>query len=228
MAINTKILDGLGQGYEAKVDNFHALWVRDVGIPPTSDPNNPQLAFNEIQTVYREYLTLNGDGTTIDARVTGTLASPISFLVAAEPGFDIYITSLSIVVAGAGLTLARFGGQAALTNGLRFYYEGPNGQITIGNDIKTSFDIVRLCQGTPAFTDPSSGAFIAANVAGSSEALFQSLDFTKVFGLAYGVRLNTSSVNKIVLQVRDTITTTGPTPTTQFDVIAYGTRVKII
>lgn len=228
MSINSRILDGLGQGYEAKVDNFHALWVRDIGIPPTSDPNNPQLSFNEIQTVYREYLTRDGDGTTIDARVTGTLESPINFWVAAEPGFDIYITSLSIVTAGGSQTLARFGGQPALTNGLRFYYEGPDGQITIGTDIKTGFEIVRLCQGTPAFTDPSSGAFIAANVAGTSEALYQSLDFSKVFGLPYGVRLNTSSVNKIVMQVRDTISTTAPNITTQFDVLAYGTRVKII
>lgn len=230
MSKRTNILDGTGKGISAKVDEYNCLWVRDLGIPPTSDPEggNAALALGEIQTVYRNYLTLNGDGVTFDARVAGSLASPISFWVAAEPGYDIYITSLAIVVAAGGLTLSRFGGvTGGLTNGLRFYYQSTSGEITIGTDIKTSFDIVRLCQGTPAFTDPSSGAFIAANVAGSSEALFQVLDLRKVFGLPFGIRLNTGSVNKLVMEVRDSIPTGGPTPTTQFDVIAYGSRIKI-
>jgi hypothetical protein len=230
MSSRTNIIDATGSNYGAKVDKYNTLWVRDLGIPPTSDPNTvgaSALALGEIQTVYREFLTLNGDGTTIDARVLGTLASPISFWVAAEQGFDIYITSIAITVAAGGLSLARFGGGTALTNGLKFYYESTNGDIVIGNDIKSSFDVVRLCQGNPAFTDPASGPFIAANVVGSSEALFQVLDFRRVFGLPYGVRLNTSSVNKLVMEVRDSILTTGPTATAQFDVVAYGTRIKI-
>jgi hypothetical protein len=230
MSTRNNIIDATGSNYGAKVDKYNTLWVRDLGIPPTSDPDGTggsALALGEVQTAYREYLTLNGDGVTFDARVTGTLASPVSFFVAAEQGFDIYITSLAIVAAGGGLTLARFGGGTALTNGLKFYYQSANGNIIIGNDIKSSFDVVRLCQGNPAFTDASSGAFIASNVIGASEALLQVLDFRKTFGLPYGIRLNTSSVNKIVMEVRDAILTTGPTTTTQFDVIAYGTRIKI-
>lgn len=230
MSTRNNIIDATGSNYGAKVDKYNTLWVRDLGIPPTSDPDavgSSALALGEIQTVYREFLTLNGDGTTNDARVLGTLASPISFWIAAEQGFDIYITSIAITVAAGGLTLARFGGGTALTNGLRFYYQSANGNIVIGSDIKTSFDVVRLCQGNPAFTDPSAGAFIAANVIGASEGLFQVLDFRKVFGLPYGIRLNTSSVNKLVMEVRDSILTTGPTATAQFDVVAYGTRIKI-
>lgn len=230
MSIRNNIIDATGSNYGAKVDKYNTLWVRDLGIPPTSDPDaigSSALALGEIQTAYREYLTLNGDGVTFDARVNGSLANPISFFVGAEQGFDIYITSIAIVVAGGSLTLARFGGGLALTNGLRFYYESTNGKIIIGTDIKSSFDIVRLCQGSPAFTDPSSGAFIASNVIGTSEALIQVLDFRKVFGLPYGIRLNTSSVNKLVMEVRDNILTTGPTATVQFNVIAYGTRIKI-
>ncbi len=229
MSTRNNIIDATGSNYGAKVDKFNTLWVRDLGIPPTSDGGftDGGLSLGEIQTAYREYLTLGGDGVTFDARVTGTLAAPISFWVNAEQGFDIYVTSLAIVAAGGGLTLARFGGGTALTNGLKFYYQSTSGEIVIGNGIKSSFDVVRLCQGNPAFTDASSGAFIASNVVGSSEALLQVLDFRQTFGLPYGIRLNTGSVNRLVMEVRDPILTTGPTTTTQFDVIAYGTRIKI-
>ena len=231
MSSRTNIVDGTGQGYVAKVDQFNTLWVRDFGIPPTSDPNNPAgaLLFNEIQTVYREYLTRNGDGVTIDARVNGSLTNPIDFYISAEQSVDIYITSIAISVGGSGQQLDDFGGISnGLPNGLKFFYEGINGDIIIGNNIKSGFDIVRLCQGNPAFTDPSAGPFIAANVLGATEGLFQVLDLRKVFGLPYGIRLNTGSVNKLVMQVRDNIPTGGATPTTFFDAIAYGTRVKII
>lgn len=230
MSTRNNIIDATGSNYGAKVDKYNTLWVRDLGIPPTSDPDSvggSALALGEIQTVYREFLTLDGDGVTSDARVTGTLGSPISFLVNAEQGFDIYVTSIALTLAGGGLTLTRFGGGTALTNGLRFYYQSTNGNIVIGDDIKSAFDIVRLCQGSPAFTDPSTGAFIAKDVVGTNEALFQVLDFRKVFGLPYGIRLNTGSVNKLVMEVRDPILSTGPTATAQFDIIAYGTRIKI-
>jgi len=231
MSSRTNIVDGTGQGYVARVDQFNTLWVRDFGIPPTSDPNNPAgaLLFNDIQTVYREFLTRDGDGVTTDARVNGSLASPVNFYVSAEQDVDIYITSIAISVGASGQQLDDFGGIAnGLTNGLKFFYQGVNGDIIIGNNIKSGFDIVRLCQGNPAFTDPSAGPFIAANVLGSTEGLFQVLDLRKVFGLPYGVRLNTGSVNKLVMQVRDNITVALPSPTTFFDAIAYGTRVKLI
>lgn len=231
MSSRTNIVDGTGQGYVARVDQFNTLWVRDFGIPPTSDPNNPAgaLLFNDIQTVYREFLTRDGDGVTTDARVSGSLASPVNFYVSAEQNVDIYITSIAISVGASGQQLDDFGGTSGgLTNGLKFFYQGVNGDIIIGNNIKSCFDVVRLCQGNPAFTDPSAGPFIAANVLGATEGLFQVLDLRKVFGLPYGVRLNTGSVNKLVMQVRDIIVTTGPTPTTFFDAIAYGTRVKLI
>lgn len=230
MSINSRILDGLGQGYEARVDKFHSLWVRDIGIPPTNDPNNPDLNFNEIQTVYREFLTLNGDGTTKSMIVDGTLAVPKNFYITAEPNVDIYVTSLSLFLSAPNQKLKDWGGYTdGLLNGIKIYYEGANGQIVVGNEIKTAFEFVRLAQGNPSFVDSSAAPFIASNVSGSSEGFFQVLDFSKTFGLPYGVRLNTSTVNKVVLQIRDSIANpgVGRTPPLQFDVIAYGTRVKI-
>lgn len=221
MAINTQILDGTGKGYQAKVDEFNTLWVRDLGIPPASDPNDPN-GIGEIQKVYREYLTRGGDGVTIDARVNASLASPIEFFVKAEPGFDIYVTSISFVIVDANLTLSQFGSIGALNNGCNLFYQDTNGITFVGQNLKTNFDFIRLCQGNPSWGDPT-GAFIANNVLNTSEAVLPVLDFRKVFGVPYGIRLGASSANKLSLQIRDNISAVD-----QFDLIAYGTRVKIV
>lgn len=221
MPNKTQILDGTGKGYYAKVDQYNTLWVRDLGIPPTTDPDNPSAGLGDIQKVYREYLTLNGNGTTIDMRVVGSLASPSLFYVSAESNFDIYITSLSFVIVDANLTLAQFGNIGALTNGLNLYYEDQNGTTFIGQNLKTNFEIIRLSQGNPAWGDPT-GAFIANNVAGASEGVLPILDFRKVFGLPYGIRLGAGTSNKLVLEIRDNVSGVD-----QFDIIAYGTRVKL-
>lgn len=220
MSVKTQIVDGTGRGYYAKVDNYNTLWVRDLGIPPASDPNDPN-GIADIQKVYREYLTRDGDGVTIDARVNASLANPIEFFVKAEPGFDIYITSLSFVIADNTLTLSQFGAIGALTNGCNLFYEDTNGITFIGQDLKTNFQFVRLTQGNPAWGDPT-GAFVANNVVGSSEAVLPVLDFRKVFGLPYGLRLGASSANKLSLEIRDNVSTVD-----QFDIIAYGSRIRL-
>lgn len=220
MSVKTQIVDGTGRGYYAKVDNYNTLWVRDLGIPPASDPNDPN-GIADIQKVYREYLTRDGDGVTIDARVNASLANPIEFFVKAEPGFDIYITSLSFVIADNTLTLSQFGAIGALTNGCNLFYEDTNGVTFIGQDLKTNFQFVRLTQGNPAWGDPT-GAFVANNVVGSSEAVLPVLDFRKVFGLPYGLRLGASSANKLSLEIRDNVSTVD-----QFDIIAYGSRIRL-
>lgn len=220
MSVKTQIVDGTGRGYYAKVDNYNTLWVRDLGIPPASDPNDPN-GIADIQKVYREYLTRDGDGVTIDARVNASLANPIEFFVKAEPGFDIYITSLSFVIADNTLTLSQFGAIGALTNGCNLFYEDTNGVTFIGQDLKTNFQFVRLTQGNPAWGDPT-GAFVANGVVGSSEAVLPVLDFRKVFGLPYGLRLGASSANKLSLQIRDNVSAVD-----QFDIIAYGSRIRL-
>ena len=221
MSTRNNIIDGTGKGYAAKVDQYNTLWVRDLGIPPTTDPDNPGGGLGDIQKVYREFLTLNGDGTTSDMRVAGSLGSPILFFINAESAFDIYITSLSFVVVDANLTLAQFGNIGALTNGFNLYYEDINGTTFVGQNLKTNFELIRLSQGNPAWGDPT-GAFIANNVLGTSEAVLPVLDFRKVFGLPYGIKLGAGTTDKLVLEIRDNVSAVD-----QFDIIAYGTRVRL-
>lgn len=223
MSSRTNIVDGTGQGYVAKVDQFNTLWVRDLGIPPTTNPDDPNSPIGgNIQTIYREFLSLNGDGVITDARQNGSLSSPVLFSVLAESGFDIYVTSISFVIADANLTLSQFGNIGPLTNGLNLYYQETTGQINIGTNIRTNFELIRLSQGNPSWGDPT-GAFIANNVLSNSEAVLPVLDFRKVFGIPYGIKLRANSSDKIVLEIRDDIRGVD-----QFDAIAYGTRIKLV
>jgi hypothetical protein len=140
MSRNSNIIDGEGTGSYLKVNEGGYVLTQSSGLPPKDD--------RDIQIVYRNFLTLNGDGTTTSMLVDGS-TTPQLFYVEASPNNDIYITSLSIVIQGLnidlGLDFAGLG--SALTNGCRLYYEDKNGEVTIGNNLDTNFELVRLCQG---------------------------------------------------------------------------------
>ena len=111
MAVRSKIVDG---NNEAKIDSRGNLSVQPSSIPAAST--------DVIQTVFRQFLTIDGDGTTTDLRVDGSTTSQQAF-IQAEPGFDIYIKSCAFLIADSTLTLKDFGALSALTNGCRFYYD---------------------------------------------------------------------------------------------------------
>ena len=118
MSIKTNIEDGAGNGYLAKVSPEGFLFTQEAPYPPSSEETKI--------TVYREFLTLNNNGTTTDMRVNGS-TTPQIFYINAEPDFDIYITTVSFLIADAGASLNEFGGITALANGCRFYYDTSRG-----------------------------------------------------------------------------------------------------
>ena len=95
------------------------------------------------------------------------------------------------------------------------------GDIVINDSLKSNFDFIRPALGQPAFGD-SAAAFLASNVVGSSEAFIPTLDLSNTFGLPWGIKLRANTNDKLVWQVRDD--NTGPD---QFDIVAYGTKVKV-
>jgi len=208
MSIKTNIEDGAGNGYLAKVSPEGFLFTQEAPYPPSSEETKI--------TVYREFLTLNNDGTTTDMRVDGSTASQI-FYINAEPDFDIYITTVSFLIADAGASLNEFGGITALANGCRFYYEDNNGEINIGTSLTSNFEFVRLCQGNPSFGGGNS-AFLANNVVGPSEAFIPVFDFRN-FGFKWGLKLAASSQNRLVLEINDDVTSIDG-----FNAVAYGFR----
>lgn len=208
MSIRTNIEDGEGTGRLARVSPEGFLYTQEAPYPPAGEKTK--------LTVYREFLTQNGNGSTTDMRVNGATTSEL-FYISAEPDYDIYITTVSFLIADAGASLSEFGGITALSNGCRFYYEDENGEINIGTNLISNFEFVRLCQGNPAFGGGTS-AFLANNVVGTSEAFIPVFDF-RLFGFKWGLKLSAGTNNRLVMEINDNVSGIDA-----FNAIAYGFR----
>lgn len=223
MSVTNKIIDGHGSGRFAKVDSSGYLLVQPAPFPPSTD--------EDTQVVFRQFLTLDGDGITSDMRVDGSTLSK-SFYIQSEPGFDIYIKNLSIVLAdtNADNSFNTFGDLAALTNGCRLYYVDSNGEINIGTDLQTNFDLIRLSLGTPAFGSRSTAGgatfnpfFLPDAVGATADAIIPIIDFTSTFGFIYGLRLRNGTSNRIVFEINDNLSV----GLDRFDIVAYGFKKTI-
>ena len=216
MSIKVRIEDGDGSGNRAKVTEGGYIYVQDSNIPPLDD--------RDLQIIYRQNLTLNGDGTTTEMTVDGS-TTPQLFTINAIPEKDIYITSLSIFIEATGIALGLdfAGSGAALANGCRLYYEDKNGEINIGTNLVTNFELVRLCQGNVPFGD-AANAFIKTD---GTPAIFPTLSFKKVFGFQSGLRLLRNTTDKLVLEVNDNLTPgTIVAADASFNIIANGFELK--
>ena len=226
MANKTTIND---DNRQAGIEDGGYLRVSPAPFPPDDD--------RDVQLIYREFLTLNGDGTTAAMLVDGSTTSQL-FYIQGEPNNDIYITSLSIIIAGAGIALGNdfAGSGTSLTNGVRIFYEDLNGEVNIGTNLQTNFDFIRLCQGNPAFNNgdvsTGTGPFIAPSIAGASgkgstpaDGILPVLNFRDVFGFQYGLKIARNTNNRLVLEVNDNLTT-GLGANAAFNIIAYGFKRK--
>lgn len=211
MSIRTTIIDGKGTGNVAGVTKEGYLLTQTAPYPPSGE--------DTIMTVYREFMTLNAEGVVSSMLVNGATTKQ-TFSIIAEPDSDIYITSLSFLIADASATLAQFGALTALTNGCRLYYENQEGQINIGTQLRSNFDIVRLCLGSPAFGN-AGDAFRGTNVIGTSEAFIPVLDF-RTFGFKWGLRLLNGTNHTLSFEINDNLTGLDA-----MNIIAYGFRRKI-
>lgn len=208
MAVKANIEDGSGNGNLAKVSNEGFLFTQEAPFPPSGEETKI--------TVYREFLTLNNDGTTNDMRVDGSTTSQY-FWINAEPNFDIYITTLSFLISDAGAALNEFGALTPLTNGCRLFYEDNNGEINIGTDLVSNFEFIRLCQGNPAFGN-AADAFRARNIVGASEGYIPVFDFRN-FGFRWGLKLKAGTNNRLVMEINDNVSSIDG-----FNATAYGFR----
>lgn len=202
--LKTHIADGTGTDILTKVTDQNALLTTQVGYPPVLPVNKT--------SIYRAFLA-NSAGAT-DMRVDGSV-TPVEFFVQATTGADRYITQVSFEIADAAMVHNEFGHLAALANGCTLTYQKVGRTITIHDALKSNWDFIRLCLGYPAF-GATTNAFIASNVAGASEGMIPTLDFTKLLP-PYGLKLDTNSVQRLVLTVRDNVSGVDA-----FNAIAYG------
>jgi hypothetical protein len=213
MSKNTYITDGGGSGRNAIVDEGGYLRVQSSFIPPDDD--------RDLKVVYRNFLTLDGDGTTNSMLVDGSTTSQL-FFIQGEPNNDIYITTISFFIQADGLTLGNdFAGNGTLlTNGCRLYYEDKNGEINVGTNLDSNFSFVRLCQGNAPFGNDTFAFIKNAGV----PAIFPNLNFKKVFGFNQGLKLLSGTNNKLILEINDDLSTgLGTNPA--FNVLVFGFKI---
>lgn len=205
------IIDGKGTSQKSFVSRYGALKVNNQAIPDLDDPTIaiPVSGF---------FADENGN---IDARANASLANPEDFFIEADPENDIYISSISIKISDQNAILSDFGAlTGGITNGVQLIYKNQEvGEVILADNLRSNFDIIRLCHGTPAV---SSGveAFRATNVEGNSEGYIPVLSFSNNFGLAYGVRLRAGTFDRLIMRIRDNISGIDA-----FDVFYYGQKV---
>lgn len=213
MAKDIRLLDGFGTDNRVKISSDGYLNVQMSTDPP--------FAQETLMTIYREFMTTSSGTTSMIAATAGS-----EFSVRAETGYDIYIKTLSFLMAGTGLVLDGWGGGAgagtALTNGCSLYYEDENGIITVADQLRRNYDVIRLCLGQPT-TGGSADAFVVNNTQSTSESVIPQLNFSQ-FGFKYGIKLKAGSPDKIVFRFNDSMVGES---LTNMNIIAYGVRRKI-
>ncbi|MCK5652149.1 MAG: hypothetical protein KAJ42_12255 [Gemmatimonadetes bacterium] len=174
----------------AGVDIFGALRTRDTGLPPFG---------NTVQAIPFQAFFSDVDGVT-DMRVDGSV-DPVFFEIRPDTDRDRYIKTVQFSIVDAQATLNRFGFITALTNGTLFEWDrlGETVELAV---MQTNYDHVRLSGGDPAM-GTAAGTFQAPNVISTSEAYIPLLDFQKIFGLPWGIRLAAGSDEVLRLTIRD-------------------------
>lgn len=212
MSIKSRILDGTGSNRELEIDSNNAAKVVDAGVPPKN--------LNTVLKPYTSFFKNASDST--DMRVNGATNS-VDFFITAESQGDLYIQTLAFTISDVGASLNEFGAITALTNGCDLIYQDNElGDVVIASALKSNFDFVQLCNFEPTF-GTGTAAFLASNVSGASEAYIPILDLTDVFGLPYGLRLPQDSDKKLILRIKDDVSTVD-----RFDIKAFGfVRVDI-
>jgi hypothetical protein len=198
--------------HKAAVDGHGALYTIDRGVPVIVDHDHFR--------IFRQDFTDDGLSTgSSDMLVDGTAAGNQDFWIPAHSTCDRYICVVSFIIADAGSALNLFGGGAALTNGVRFFYNSTEEDVDIHPAIKINLDLVRM-SGQPAFGDGAS-AFLAGALGGAppQSGYLPRINLAETFGLRWGVRLRAGSDQKIVLRIQDDLTGGNPDV---FNAIAYG------
>jgi hypothetical protein len=169
---------------------------------------------------FRQYMTTDGTPAgSNDFRVDGSSAH-VDFCILARQDVDVYITSLSVEISDASSTLNKFGNITALTNGLLFSWKTiDRGSVEIHEGLKSNYHFVRLSGGDPSFGDGNT-VFRANNISGVSEGYIPFIDFKRIFGMPWGLRLRKGTLDKLVFTVRDNITAID-----SMNVIGYGIQI---
>lgn len=207
--IKTILVDGHGSGNRAKINGEGELNIVQHTHPP----------IRELVEVfpYRQYFTTTAGAS--DMRVNGATTN-VEFCLRASPTRDIWVKTISVIIADAGARLNQFGALAALTNGVKFSYNNQGlGEVVIHEALKTNLNFLRLGTSSPPIG--GTNAFKADLSGGGADAYLPVIDMANAFGMNYGLRLRKGTLDKICFTVRDNLSV----GLDQFDIIGYGIQI---
>lgn len=204
--IKSKIIDGTGSERGLKIDENHSILVTTTGMPP-----------RKVQVTLKPFVDFMRDvNGSKDMLVDGSVTN-IEFFIGASSQGDRFIHTLAVTIADAVPKFNKWGAEPTLTNGCQLVYEDKNvGDVILGDELKSNFDFVQLCNFNPMF-GTGADAFQATNIEGNSEAYIPLLDIEDVFGLPHGLRIPRNSSLKLKLVVRDDVSAID-----RFDIKAFG------
>ena len=146
---------------------------------------------------------LNAAGSA-DFRVDGSTTN-VDFFIVADPELDLYIKTISVILADNGANLDDYGALAALTNGTQFIWQTQDlGTVEIASAIQTNLDFMRATGGQPSF-GTGVNAFKADISGGGADAYLPVFDLSFIFGLQYGLRLRAGTKDKLLFKIRDNL-----------------------
>ena len=202
--LGTNIVDGLGTGRRALVDDQNGLVVSVLPCPPKVRQQNK---------VFRQYFTADGTASgSNDMGIDGSGGT--RFWVPADDENDRYITRVDFMV-GYGTAAGVWewaDANAALSNGHRFYYERDTEEIDIHEAIKCNSDLMRIC------VDILPTSWEVRNLGAANDYGYLCAMDTIQLLPPYGIKLDAGSNQRLVIQLRDNLT--GHTDT--FNAVAYG------
>lgn len=208
--IKTVISDSKGKGRELKISEGGQVEVLIQQRPPVNELNPAK--------PFRSFFTNSSDSS--DMQVVASSSSHAIYSIRAIADKDIYVKTISIVIADAGATLNNFGNITALSNGVELKWTNQKlGDTVIASALTSNWDFMRLALGNPSFGG-TTDTFRASNVLGNSEGYIPVIDFSLLFGLQYGLKLAANTKDSIDFIIKDN--TTG---VDQFDAIAYGIEI---
>lgn len=182
--------------------------VVDGGLVVSSLPA-PSSESNILTVPYVGFMTPTGRLGNPDLTVDGSVNN-IDVYIAAEPGFDIYIKEIKILITGpTDLDLQDFGNiTGGLTNGLVPYFENANNRIAFSDrPLLSNFDVIRVGSKTPALGEDSSAFRIkGAKLGTASSSYFAIWDMNNISPSNLGVRLTAASKQFLGVEIRDNLT----------------------
>ena len=208
------------QGLKPIVNDDGRLYEIDTVYPPIT--NDRQII------IYVDDLTLNNDGVTTDMKVDGSVTTQ-EFSVNADKDFDIFINSVSFFIAAELVVtdLGEFGGiTTPLTNGCQLIYENSDeGNIIIGDNLQTNYDLLRMCNMNPQFGLVSNEQFKIVQAFSNQDDgylfILKFSDYGYEQEYSGGIRLKAGTTDRLVFKIRDNLNLT-PSDISSFDGRVYG------